>query len=131
MPRETSVEYMSLTGSPSDPVTAIFVVISSLPTRVPDVGDAARQRQHVPGVHRSVVDEPLLAVHHEGVVQAQLGIDHRPLEREPELHGGEERRRRDDVAVTERLRGGSTSVYAGLASPIASANRRISSRDTS
>ena len=70
-----------------------------------DVVDALDAGSTSPATDRPVQLERLLAVHDERVVQAERGVDDRPLRREAEAQHREERRRRDDVAVAERLRG--------------------------
>ena len=73
----------------------------------PGVADAVDARlgvEPVAGDDRPVQLEALLAVHDQRVVEPELGVHDQALGGR-EAHGDEERRRRDDVAVAERLRG--------------------------
>ena len=110
-------------------LTSPRVVTMSLPAAARIVVDGDGDRQHVAGQDRPVVDEALLAVHDPRVVDAELGVaDDLPARLEGQ--DDRERRRRDDVGMAERLRGGAGRGRAGFGSLIASANSAIFSRPT-
>src|SRR6266542_4026885 len=78
-----------------------------------DVLDHAHALETISGVHRAGVPEPLLAVDHPGVVDADVRNDHVQARMQRDDH--RKGRRRDHVAMTERARRLRVTVQGVLA----------------
>jgi hypothetical protein len=82
---------------PAASVTSLRAVRKSWAAPGHDLLDRAHDGQAVPGEHRPLVREALVAVHHAGEVEAELGSSRSTWRRAG--HDDGERGRRDDVRM--------------------------------